>query len=443
MAETVALVSLGCAKNLVDSEVMLGVLEQAGYEVVEDVAQADAIIVNTCAFIEPAVNEAVEALLDLAEMKAGRCRALICAGCLAQRYGGDLAEQLAEVDAFVGPDGVPEIARIVSETLGGGHPVMAEPPNFLMDAATPRRRTGAEWMAYLKIAEGCDHRCGYCLIPGIRGPYRSRTTDDIRTEVDTFISEGVREICLIAQDTSAWGRDLDPPVTLSALLASFTQSGYDGWLRLQYLHPSSVTEALIEAVRDVPCVVPYFDIPFQHAHADVLRAMHRPGNAERYLELIECIRTTIPGAALRTTFIVGYPGETDEAFGELLRFVRAARFDRLSAFTYWDEEGTASSELPDKVPSEEAEKRLAELMALQEEVSLSNNQRFVGCSMRVLIEGAVEDGEGVQGRSYRDAPDVDGAVVLPDCSPRVIEAGQFVDVVVEEALEHDLIARLE
>lgn len=439
MTATVALVSLGCAKNLVDSEVMLGLLEQAGFEIVEEVEDADAVIVNSCGFIKPAAEESLGALLDLADLKSGRCRALICAGCLTQRYTDGLADQLPEVDAFIGPDAVPEIARIVAEALDGPVALSAETPQYLMDAATPRLRTGAEWLACVKVAEGCDHACGYCLIPQLRGRYRSRPPDDLRAEVHRLIGEGVREICLIAQDTSWYGHDLDPPRDLPGLLAALDLDGWDGWLRLQYLHPDYVTDALVDAVATIEAVVPYFDIPFQHADGDVLRAMRRRGDADTYLELLGRIRARIPEAALRTTFIVGYPGETPAAFERLLEFVQEARLDRLSAFRYWDEEGAPSHALPDKVPEDLAEERLAELLRVQESVSYDINRGFVGGDLRVLVEGPGDAGEAL-GRSYRDAPEVDGNVILrgaEDAPP-----GSFVDALIEEAEEHDLIGHV-
>ncbi len=439
MTATVAMVSLGCAKNLVDSEVMLGVLEQAGFEIVEDVAEADAVIVNTCGFIKPAAEESLDALLDLADLKSGRCRALICAGCLTQRYADGLSDQLPEVDAFIGPDAVPEVARIVAEALDGASGLSAETPQYLMDAATPRLRTGAEWLACVKVAEGCDHACGYCLIPQIRGRFRSRPPDDLRAEVHRLMGEGVREICLIAQDTSWYGHDLDPPADLHGLLSALDLGGWDGWLRLQYLHPDNVTDALVDAVASIEAVVPYFDIPFQHADGDILRAMRRRGDADAYLAMIGRVRERIPGAALRTTFIVGYPGETPAAFERLLEFVREARLDRLSAFRYWDEEGAPSHVLPDKVPEELAEERLAELLQVQESVSYDINRGFVGREMRVLIEGLSEAGE-VLSRSYRDAPEVDGTVIVRGAGDA--EPGSFVDALIEDAEEHDLIARL-
>jgi ribosomal protein S12 methylthiotransferase len=440
MTATVALVSLGCAKNLVDSEVMLGLLEQAGFEIVDEVDEADAVIVNTCGFIKPAAEESLGALLDLDDLKRGRCRALICAGCLTQRYADGLAEQLPEVDAFFGPDAVPEVARIVTEALDGRGALSAETPRYLMNAATPRLRTGAEWLACVKIAEGCDHACGYCLIPQLRGRYRSRPPDDVRAEVHRLMEEGVREICLIAQDTSWYGHDLDPPRDLPGLLATLELDGWDGWLRLQYLHPDYVTDALVETVAEIEAVVPYFDIPLQHADGEVLRAMRRRGDADAYLELIGRIRGRLPEAALRTTFIVGYPGETQTAFERLLRFVQRVRFDRLSAFRYWDEEGAPSHELPGKVPEALAEERLTELLRVQESVSYDINRGLIGGELRVLVEGRGEAGE-VLGRSYRDAPEVDGNVILRGAHAGDVRPGSFVDALIEEAEEHDLIGR--
>lgn len=443
MKPSVAVVSLGCAKNLVDAEVMVGLLEQAGYRVVDDVERAEAVIVNTCAFIQPAVEEAVEALLELSELKRQGCRALICAGCLPRRYGQELADQLPEVDAFLGPNEVGQVAEIVAAALAGRRVLRAAPPQYLMRADTPRRRSGAHWLAHVKIAEGCDHRCGYCLIPHLRGRYRSRPASDIAAEVRCLIADGVQELCLIAQDTSAWGRDLRPPATLSDLLWSLDLSDFTGWVRLQYLHPTAITDALLETVAALAPVVPYFDLPLQHADQAVLRAMRRPGDADQYLALIERIRSAVPEAALRTTFIVGHPGETDAAFSRLLEFVGQVRFDRLSAFRYWPEEGTASAQLPDQVPVQVAEERLDELMAVQQEISLQLNRSLVGRRLRVLVEGMDADSGLPAGRSYRDAPEVDGQVLLRLPAGVQLPAGQFVEAIIEEALDHDLIGRVE
>ncbi len=439
MAVRVALVSLGCPKNLVDSEVMLGLLETAGYEIVEDVTAAEVVIVNTCAFIEPAVAEAVAALLDLAELKDDGAHCLICAGCLTQRYGEELVAELPEVDGFVGPGSVGRIAQVVDRCLGGERVVAADMPPYLYRWDTPRVRTGREWLAYVKIADGCSHRCAYCLIPSLRGPYRSRQPEDIGAEVCALIGEGVREICLIAQDTSAWGRDLEGDRSLADLLRGLDLRGYDGWVRLQYLHPKGISDELLSAVAEIDQVVPYFDVPLQHCDREVLRRMGRGGSEREHLALTERIRASVPGAALRTTLIVGYPGETRRRFDDLLRFVGTARFDRLSAFRYWDEPGTRSHTQSDKVPPGEAQDRLEELMMLQEGISRRMNQELLGARMRVLLEERAETPGQMLGRSYRDAPDIDGQVLVENVAQR--HQGEFVEVEVSGAGAHDLRGR--
>ncbi|MGC9316657.1 MAG: 30S ribosomal protein S12 methylthiotransferase RimO [Armatimonadota bacterium] len=440
MGRTVALVSLGCAKNLVDSEIMLGLLEEAGYDLVEDVEDAQVIIVNTCAFIEPAVEESVEALLDLADLKADRAECLVCAGCLTSRYGQALLRQMPELDALVGPGSVADIAAVIERCLAGERVVGAAAPPFLHSAAMPRVHTGPRWLAHVKIADGCSHRCAYCLIPQLRGPYRSRPPGDVRAEVAGLIGEGMREICMIAQDTTAWGRDLQGEHCLAGLLGSLELGGWDGWLRLQYLHPAGISDELLAVVAGREQMVPYFDIPLQHAHEAVLRRMGRGGDADRHLALLERVRAAVPDAALRTTVIVGHPGETRERFERLLEFVQEARFDRLSAFVYWDEPGTRSERLGEKVPQEEARDRLDELMALQQEISQEINRAFVGQRLRVLVEGPGDEAGTVVGRTYRDAPEVDGNAIIRD-GPQVPPAGRFVEVMVTEAFEHDLRGR--
>jgi len=365
---------------------------------------------------------------------------LICAGCLTERYREGLLSQLPEVDAFVGPGSVDRIVEAVRGARRGERPFLADAPPRLQGARTPRWRSGAAWSAYVKVAEGCSHRCSYCLIPRLRGPYRSRPLEDIQAECASLIAQGVREICLIAQDTSAYGHDLTPKSSLAELLGRLDLEGYDGWVRLQYLHPAAITDELIEAVRDLPPVVPYFDIPLQHADRAILRSMRRPGDAEEYLGLLERIRVVVPEAALRTTFIVGYPGETERKFGSLLEFVERARFDRVAAFTYWDEEGSDSARLPGKMAREEALERLDELMSVQEAISLARNRSLVGAPLRVLVEGEDEQQPGLTGRSYRDAPEVDGQVLVRTAqgAPAAVRAGQFVWLEVTEAFEHDL-----
>jgi ribosomal protein S12 methylthiotransferase len=432
----VALISLGCPKNLVDSEVMLGLLQEAGHDVIEEAEAADVVIVNTCAFIEPAVEEAVEALLDTVELEgpSGRPR-VICAGCLTERYGEELREQLPEVDAFVGPGSVEDIAEVVAGCADEGQLLVQAAPPWLYSAETPRIRTGREWLAYVKVADGCSHSCAYCMIPSIRGPFRSRPADDIRREVAGLIGDGVREICVIAQDTSMWGRDLDGGWNLGRLLRSLELGGWDGWVRLQYLHPDGITDELVDAVADMPQVVPYFDVPLQHAAPSILRSMGRRGDPDSYLAMIDRIRNKLPEAALRTTFIVGYPGETEEDFETLLRFVEDARCDRLSAFRYWDEPGTRAAELPDQVPEGDALDRLEVLMLTQAEISAQKNQQFVGGQLRVLVEKEDAETGAMVGRCYRDAPEVDGEVIIEDGAPG---PGSFAEITVTEAGEHDL-----
>lgn len=442
MAPTVALVSLGCPKNLVDSEIMLGLLAEAGYEVVEEAEGAEVVIVNTCAFIEPAVEEAVEALLDLSDLKTRGTRCLICAGCLTARYREELRAELPEVDAFIGPGAVPRIADVVERGLAGERPYETGEAPWLYQATTARMRSGQEWLAYAKIADGCSHRCAYCMIPTLRGPYRSRPADDIRAEIAGLIAEDVREICLIAQDTSAWGRDLPGQHSPAELLRALELGSWEGWVRLMYLHPDGMSEALLSAVSAIAQVVPYFDLPLQHSDRALLRRMGRRGDAESYLALLGRIRATLPEAAIRTTFIVGYPGESRAQFEGLLRFVEQARFDRLSAFRYWDEPGTRAERLGAKVDPAEAQDRLDELMELQAGISREINEGFVGRRLRVLVEEPGPERGEMLGRSYRDAPEVDGNVLVTGPGADELRPGTFVEVIVRAALEHDLRAEL-
>lgn len=440
---TVAVVSLGCPKNLVDSQAMLGLLQQAGYEIVEEVEQAEVIIVNTCAFIEPAQEEAIDALLDLAELKSEKCRALICAGCLAERHKETLLEELPEVDAFVGVGAVPSIVEAVEGALSGRRAFVDAPLSYVYDGSSPRVLTGPSWLAYLKIADGCNHRCAFCTIPQLRGRYRSVAIPALHSQFEQLVDSGAREVCLIAQDTSAYGKDLEPRVRLADLLSDLQQVPFDGWLRMLYLHPDSLDEDTIAAMCGAGPVLPYFDIPLQHASQSVLRAMGRKGDAETYLKLVESLRRHNPQATVRTTFIVGFPGETDRDFELLLDFITQARLDRLSVFRYWPETGTRAATLPDQVPLEVADERLDELMRVQEGLSLEINQGFVGRSMKVLLEGPLERTVW-RGRTYRDAPEIDGEVkVTVPATDHVLEPGEFADVQITAAEVHDLRGRID
>jgi ribosomal protein S12 methylthiotransferase len=434
----IACISLGCPKNQVDSEVMLGLLDEADYRIVEDVDDADIVLVNTCAFIEPAQEEAVDALLDMAQMKEqGEIAGIICAGCLPQRFGQQLAQELPEIDAFVQIGAETEIASVVEEVLHGRQRVYECDHGYALTSDLPRWRSSPEWVAYLRIADGCDRACTFCTIPSIRGPYRSRTADDILAEFQHFVDEGVREIILIAQDTTAWGHDLDTEAGLADLLARIGRVDYDGWTRLMYTYPTGLDSAVLEAMAECHSCLPYVDLPLQHASEDILRRMGRPGNAQEYILLLERIRTIMPDACIRTTFLLGFPGETDEDFDALMDFVHQARFDRISAFVFSPEENTPAAAMPGQVDVATAMDRLAELMHAQEDISFENNQVLVGDMLRVLIESQTVDEETWFGRSYRDAPDIDCEVRVKSGDGR-LQAGRFCPVDITSAQVHDI-----
>ena len=423
---------------------MLGFLDEAGYPIVEDNEDAQVIIVNTCAFIEPAVNEAIEALLDVSELKKkGKLQALVCAGCLSQRYQDDLLEEPPEVAVCLTPGAVDQVVEAVQLALSGQREVMKAPLEYIYDAHTPRWRSAPSWLAYVKIAEGCDNRCAYCTIPSLRGHHRSRPVEDICAEFSNLANDGAREIVLVAHDTTRYGAEMEPPSSLAALLESLPTRDYNGWIRVMYMYPSRITTNLIRSIGESISTVPYFDIPFQHASRDVLQRMGRAGDGEVYLNELARIRRTIPDAAFRTTLIAGLPGETEKDFEMLLDFVREARFDRLGVFPYWPEAGTPAAEMQDQVPPEVARQRQAELISVQEQISLEKHERFVGQRMRVLVEREVEPGVWA-GRSYRDAPEVDAEVILRAGAEGIgLESGEFVWATVTKAQVHDLEAVVE
>ncbi|MHB8994032.1 MAG: 30S ribosomal protein S12 methylthiotransferase RimO [Armatimonadota bacterium] len=438
MATTIALVSLGCSKNLVDSEHMLGVLSEKGYEILEETDGANVIIVNSCAFIRPAEEEAIEALLDLAELKKRKKGPkIICTGCLPQRRGEALKDLLPEVDGFVGIGAIQQMPDVVERVLGGERVFVGSDFAYSPTAETPRWRSAPQWSTYLRIADGCSNFCTYCTIPEIRGPYRSRGADDIVAEFRKLAGSGIREVCLNAQDTTAWGRDLPSPrPDLADLLKALGQVEYDGWLRLLYMHPEHLSDKLLETMASLPQLVHYIDLPLQHVSKGVLFRMGRRGSKQEILELVGNIRAAMPDVAIRTTFITGFPQETEGEFESLLEFLQEAQLDRVSAFRFWPEEGTPAASMVNQIPEEVGDDRLARLMALQEGISLQVNQRLVGRTLRVLLEESVDD--IWKGRSYRDAPEVDGEVkVIPQGRPG-LEAGQFIDVKITRAEVHDL-----
>jgi len=411
--------SLGCPKNLLDTEVMLGTLAEAGYAIAEQLEDADVAVVNTCSFIESAREESIQAILEMADLReAGSLRALVVAGCLPQRYGAELAKELPEVDAFVGTSAFAGIARILDAALQGRGGVYVEPGHtHLYDHRSPRLRSGRPHTAYMKIAEGCDRVCAFCAIPGIRGRFQSRTAESLVAEAQDLVRGGVREINLVAQDSTSWGKDLAAgdagagrPRLDTLLRALDAVEGLD-WIRLLYLYPSAVTPALIETLGSARRVLPYVDVPLQHGSDRMLERMRRGTTALRQRQLVERLRAGIPNVTLRTTFIVGFPGETEEDFAALLDFVREIRFDRVGVFRYSDEEGTAAAALPDKVERSVARERYRRLAEVQRGIMAEKLAAQVGQEAQVLIDARI--GAGLhQGRSAGQAPEIDGVTFV-------------------------------
>jgi ribosomal protein S12 methylthiotransferase len=433
----VAVVTLGCPKNRVDSEVMLGSLARRGFLPVGDPADADVVIVNTCAFVEDARRESIEAVLEAARLKrGGRRRVLAVAGCMAQRYGEELRREMPEIDLLIGLDDLERVHDLLDRDPSRPFPPFPA-ARMLARAEAPRWRSGPSHSAYLKISEGCDRRCSFCAIPAIRGSFRSRPMKDVMEEARRLTGEGVKEINLVAQDTSGYGRDLYGKPRLAGLLEGLSRLDGLEWIRLHYLDPARVTGDLIRAMTGTPRVCPYFDIPLQHVSGRILRSMKRGGHRASFEDMIGAVRKASSDAALRTSFIVGYPGETDEEFEELLDFVRQVRFDHAGFFAYSREEGTEAARLPD-VPGPDARiERLNRANLLQESVAPEAHERWVGTSRRMVVEG-VTDGR-VWGRTSGQAPEVDGVTWLE--GPRGVPRGTWLDAAVTGVLGQDLIAR--
>jgi ribosomal protein S12 methylthiotransferase len=441
----VGIISLGCAKNLVDTEIMLGHLDRRGCHYVEDRGDADVIVINTCGFIGPAREESVQTILEVAELKqTGRLKRLVVAGCMVQRYHEQLKQTLPEVDAFIGLDQLEQIIPSVglepasADDSKTGAPV--GPSRSLYDHLAPRHLATPSWSAYLKIAEGCDHTCSFCAIPSFRGSFRSRSREDLVAEARRLVSGGVRELNLIAQDTSHYGRDRGEMDGLPRLLEALDQIEELRWIRLHYLYPNTITPELIATMARLPKVLPYVDLPLQHADRHVLSRMLRGGTARSHLDLLNQFRTVLPGAVLRSTFIVGFPGESDEEFQNLLQFVEEARFDHLGVFTYSHEEDTTAIDFQDDVPEEVKQKRRAELMELQATIVAERNQKWTGQTVEVLVEGAHPETEHLLvGRMASQAPDVDGQVLINDgCA----DPGSFVRVELTDVAGYDLVGKI-
>ena len=434
----VSVVTLGCPKNLVDSEVMTGLIQEAGFELTGDLEEAEAIIVNTCGFIKDAKEESIETVLDLARYKEiGRCRKLIMAGCLSQRYYRELMDEMPEVDHFVGTGGIPRIPDIL-RGMEERRDLVGD-PSYLYDASTPRLLSSLTGSAYVKIAEGCSNHCSYCAIPIVRGEFRSRDMESIEREVRDLAGKGVKEINLIAQDTTSYGRDRDGTDLLALLKRLVRVEGIE-WIRLLYLHPARVGDDLLKFIRDEEKVCRYIDLPLQHIDDRVLKAMGRGVRERDIRELIERIRAVIPSVILRTTFIVGFPGEDEEAFERLLSFTEEVEFDRLGAFTYSKEEGTPASGMDGQVPERVKRRRYRELMKIQKGIARKKNKDLVGSVQRVLVEGMSDESPYIlQARTEGQAPDVDGVTYITGGDAM---AGQMVLARIVDAGDYDLVGEI-
>ncbi len=432
----VYLESLGCARNQVDSETMAGRLKAAGWRVIDDPAAADVIVVNTCSFIESAADESIDTILALARNKqTGRCRRLVVAGCLPQRYGSETARALPEVDVFLGTGAFDQIAAAVAGGLQPGACLLPDPEGI--DLLQPAgRSSSAPHAAYLKIAEGCDRHCTYCIIPQLRGRHRSRPLKAILAEARQLIAGGVRELTLVAQESTAYGRDLSPPATLAELLAALAALDSTAWIRFLYGHPASLTPDVWQTIAAHPNLCPYFDIPIQHTATPVLRRMGRHYTADDLLRIFDAIRTAVPAAALRTTLLVGFPGETDDDFEQLLAFVNRVQFDHLGVFAYSDAEDLPAHRLSGQVDSKTARRRLNKLMNRQKAISRRNLSRYLGRRCTVLVDNQLEPGL-YAARSMRQAPEVDGMTLVR--SSAILLPGSVIDVNIVDSLDYDLI----
>jgi ribosomal protein S12 methylthiotransferase len=459
----IGLISLGCPKNLVDSEVMLGLSREAGHELTSDAASADVLVVNTCAFIDSAKQESIDAILEMARHKTdGACRRLIVTGCLAERYRDELMAEIPEIDAMLGTGEIPGIVKAIGgasqsgaspltfhRAAPGESPVTSrqsratshQPPSYIYDAETPRLLATPKHYAYLKVAEGCDYKCAFCIIPTLRGHYRSRPADSIVREARALAERGVKELLLISQDTTFYGVDRHERGALARLLRELNAVDGIEWIRLLYLYPTTIDEATLAAMAECDKVCPYIDLPLQHASNPVLKRMKRPGTRRKYEALLARIRARVPGVSLRTTFIVGFPGETSADVDALCGFVADQRFDHVGVFTYSHEEGTSAHALDDNVPARTKAARRNQVMSLQKRLVQKRQRGRIGERVRVLVDGPSADHElVVKARLSTQAPDIDACVYLTECDPSVYRLGDFAEVEIVGARGYDLVA---
>lgn len=434
-------ISLGCDKNLVDTEVMLGLLASRGYEMTDDETQADIIVINTCCFIHDAKEESIQNILEMAEYKkAGQAKALIVTGCLAERYRQEIIDEIPEVDEVLGTTAYDQILDAVDAALAGRHSVVISDLDALPMPETKRLVTTGGHFAYLKIAEGCDKHCTYCIIPKIRGNFRSVPMERLVKEAEELAEQGVKELILVAQETTLYGKDLYGEKSLHRLIKELCKISGIRWIRILYCYPEEITDELIQVIKEEPKVCHYLDLPIQHANDAVLRRMGRRTSKEELVNIIGKLRREIPDICLRTTLITGFPGETQAQHEELMDFVDEMEFDRLGVFTYSPEEDTPAAVMPDQIDEEVKEKRQAELMELQQDIAFDNAQDMVDREVLVMIEGKVADENAYVGRTYRDAPNVDGLIFIN--TDEELLSGDFARVKVTGAVDYDLIGEL-
>ena len=434
-------ISLGCDKNLADTEVMLGLLASRGYEMTDDETQADIIVINTCCFIHDAKEESIQNILEMAEYKkTGQVKALIVTGCLAQRYRQEILEEIPEVDEVLGTSAYDKILDAVDAALAGKQEVMLADIDALPLPETKRLVTTGGHFAYLKIAEGCDKHCTYCIIPKIRGDFRSVPMERLVKEAKELAEQGVKELILVAQETTLYGKDLYGEKSLHVLLRELAKISGIRWIRILYCYPEEITDELIRVMKEEPKVCHYLDLPIQHANDEILKRMGRRTSRQQLIDIIGKLRREIPDICLRTTLITGFPGETKEQHEELMDFVDEMEFDRLGVFTYSPEEDTPAALMPDQIDEEVKEERQAELMELQQDIAFDNAQDMVGREVLVMVEGKVADENAYVGRTYRDAPNVDGLIFIN--TDEELLSGDFARVKVTGAVDYDLIGEL-
>ena len=440
MAERVHLVSLGCPKNRVDSEVMIGKIRGSDCELVDSPDEADVIVVNTCSFIQPATEESIDTVLEMAGYKdSGKCEKLIVTGCMVQRFGAALEDELPEVDHFLGTGEYHRIDEVLRSRDASAPKTHIDVPMYIHDEFAPRVNSWKGHSAWLKISEGCNHRCTFCIIPTLRGKMRSRTIDSLVAEAEKLAAEGVKELNLVSQDSTAYGRDLADGTDLGQLLRALAKVEEIKWIRLHYAYPIGLPASLLQAIAEEPKVCTYLDMPLQHASGPMLKAMRRGVTRAGQERILDRVRKAVPGIAIRTTFIVGFPGETQEDFDELVDFVRTQKFERVGVFTYFQEEGTDAAKLPNQVPPEVIQERQRLLMEVQAEVSRERLDSLIGQELPVIIDGTSDEHDWViTGRLETQAPEVDGQVFL-EMPPEDIAPGQIRMVRIERSSDYDLV----